>query len=45
MSWAALFNQRDDASGLSYGDIDSLLCTAANKVTSWPTINLFPNYL
>ena len=25
MSWAALFNQRDDASGLSYADIDPLL--------------------
>ncbi|MEV4760936.1 serine hydrolase domain-containing protein [Micromonospora sp. NPDC049559] len=43
-SWAVLFNQRDDASGLSYGDIDSLLWTAHGKVTSWPTHNLYPNY-
>jgi len=44
MSWAVLFNQRDDASGLNYGDIDGMLWTAAGKVTSWPTNNLYPNY-
>ena len=44
MSWAALFNRRDDASGKSYGDIDAALWTAANGVKSWPTNDLFPQY-
>jgi CubicO group peptidase (beta-lactamase class C family) len=43
-SWAVLFNQRDDASGLSYGDIDSQLWQAHDKVTAWPTNNLFSTY-
>lgn len=44
MSWAALFNRRDDASGKSYGDIDQALWTAANGVKTWPTNDLFPTY-
>ncbi|QNE22819.1 beta-lactamase family protein [Kribbella qitaiheensis] len=44
MSWAALFNRRDDASGKSYGDIDQAMWTAANSVTKWPTNDLFPQY-
>jgi len=44
MSWAVLFNQRDDASGLSYSDIDPLLWTAARKVTAWPAHNLYSTY-
>ncbi len=44
MSWAALFNRRDDASGKSYGDIDAALWTAASGVKSWPTNDLFPTY-
>ncbi|MGC4939691.1 serine hydrolase domain-containing protein [Kribbella sp. DT2] len=44
MSWAALFNRRDDASGKSYGDIDAALWTAAGAVKSWPTNDLFPQY-
>ncbi|GAB3865620.1 serine hydrolase domain-containing protein [Dactylosporangium cerinum] len=44
MSWAALFNQRDDASGLSYSDIDPMLWTAAGKVSSWPTHNFYSKY-
>jgi CubicO group peptidase (beta-lactamase class C family) len=44
MSWAALFNRRDDASGKSYGDIDNALWTAANGVKTWPTNDLFPTY-
>lgn len=44
MSWAALFNRRDDASGKSYGDIDAALWTAASGVKSWPTNDLFPKY-
>jgi hypothetical protein len=44
MSWAALFNRRDDPSGKSYGDIDQALWTAAGTVKSWPTNDLFPTY-
>ncbi|WP_433007368.1 serine hydrolase domain-containing protein [Kribbella sp. CA-294648] len=44
MSWAALFNRRDDASGKSYGDIDAALWTAASGVRTWPTNDLFPQY-
>jgi CubicO group peptidase (beta-lactamase class C family) len=44
MSWAALFNRRDDASGKSYGDIDAAMWTAANGVRTWPTNDLFPQY-
>ena len=32
LTWCALFNQRDDASGLSYDDIDGMLHRAANEV-------------
>ncbi|KAA9376972.1 beta-lactamase family protein [Microbispora cellulosiformans] len=44
LSWVVLFDQRDDASGLNYGDIDAQLHTAANSVKSWPTTNLFSTY-
>lgn len=44
MSWAALFNRRDDASGKSYGDIDAAMWTAAQGVRTWPTNDLFPKY-
>lgn len=44
MSWAAVFNRRDDPSGKSYGDIDAALWTAANGVKTWPTNDLFPQY-
>jgi CubicO group peptidase (beta-lactamase class C family) len=44
MSWAALFNRRDDASGKSYGDIDGALWTAANGVKTWPTHDYFSKY-
>ncbi|PZG02697.1 serine hydrolase domain-containing protein [Micromonospora deserti] len=44
LSFAALFNQRDDPSGLSYSTIDPELWSAAGRVTSWPGHNLFPNY-
>jgi CubicO group peptidase (beta-lactamase class C family) len=43
-SWSVLFNQRDDASGLSYGDIDPLIWAAADRVSTWPTHNLYPTY-
>lgn len=44
MSWAVLFNRRDDPSGKSYGDIDPAMWTAAKGVTTWPTHDLFPQY-
>ncbi|MFC4563328.1 serine hydrolase domain-containing protein [Nocardiopsis mangrovi] len=44
MSWAALFNQRDDPSGLSYGTIDPLLWEASRDVASWPSGDRFPDY-
>jgi CubicO group peptidase (beta-lactamase class C family) len=44
MSWAALFNRRDDASGKSYGDIDQAMWNAAATVKTWPTNDLFPKY-
>jgi hypothetical protein len=39
-----LFNQRDDPSGLNYGDIDPALHAAADAVIHWPTGDLFPSY-
>ncbi|MEU6647654.1 serine hydrolase domain-containing protein [Saccharomonospora sp. NPDC046836] len=44
MSWAALFNQRDDPSGLPYSDIKSAMWDARRGVTSWPSHDLFPQY-
>ncbi|AIJ24190.1 hypothetical protein [Amycolatopsis methanolica] len=43
-SWAMLFNQRDDASGLSYSDIDATLWTAYRAVSSWRSGDQFPSY-
>ncbi len=42
LNWAALFSQRTDPSGLSYGDIDPALHRAADAVTEWPEWDLFP---
>ncbi len=44
LSWAVMFDQRDDASGKSYGDIDPALHTAADAVTAWPTGDLSGSY-
>ncbi|WP_283135246.1 serine hydrolase domain-containing protein [Rhizohabitans arisaemae] len=44
LTWAALFNQRDDPSGLDYGAVDNELHLAANAVTSWPSVDLYPQY-
>ena len=44
-NWCVLFNQRDDPSGLAYSDIDDWLHAAADAVTTWPTHDLFPEYL
>lgn len=43
-NWVALFNQRDDPSGLSYDTIDPMLHDAANAVTAWPDIDLFQHF-
>ena len=34
----ALFNQRADASGLSYDVIQTLLDSATDSITEWPTV-------
>lgn len=44
MSWAVVFDQRDDPSGKSYGDIDPMLWDAASEVSSWPSHDLFDEY-
>jgi CubicO group peptidase (beta-lactamase class C family) len=44
LSWAVLFNQRDDPSGQAYAAIDGSLWTAAGAVTAWPGTDLFPTY-
>lgn len=45
ISWCVVFNQGDDPSGLSYNLIDGLLHSAVDAVTTWPTHDLFPEYL
>jgi len=45
LNWCVLFNQRDDPSGLPYGEIDNLLHAAADAVSSWPDHDLFDEYL
>jgi len=45
VSWVALFNQRDDLSGLSYADIDSLMDQAAGSIVRWPGDDLFGRFL
>jgi CubicO group peptidase (beta-lactamase class C family) len=44
LSWAVVFNQRDDPSGLTYDGIDPLVWAAARAVKSWPTGDQFPTY-
>lgn len=44
LSWAALFDQRDDPSGKSYGAIDGALWSASRAVSSWPSHDLYPKY-
>lgn len=40
LTWAAMFDQRDDPSGERYRDIDGALHAAADDVTRWPTGDL-----
>jgi len=44
LSWAVLFDQRQEGSAPSYDDIDGLLHKAANGVTTWPTGDLYSKY-
>ncbi|GAA3969915.1 hypothetical protein GCM10023085_60180 [Actinomadura viridis] len=46
VTWALLFDQRDDPSGLTYGynDFSAPLHTVANGITTWPTTDLFGDY-
>ncbi|MFI0483969.1 serine hydrolase domain-containing protein [Actinomadura sp. 9N215] len=44
LSWAVLFDQRQERDAPDYGVIDSLLHKAANAVTTWPSGDLTPDY-
>ena len=42
--WAVLFNQRKDASGLRYGEIDPAMHRATRAVKQWPDVDLFARF-
>ncbi|MEV3919702.1 serine hydrolase domain-containing protein [Actinomadura coerulea] len=44
LSWAVLFDQRQEGSAANYGDIDAALHKAANAVKTWPTGDLTSTY-
>lgn len=44
LTWAVLFNQRDDPSGKSYDGIDLALHKAADAVGTWPSVNYYGSY-
>ncbi|TDD95451.1 serine hydrolase domain-containing protein [Actinomadura rubrisoli] len=44
LTWAALFDQRQEGDAPSYGDIDLALHKAANAVTAWPAGDLTSKY-
>nr|WP_242618980.1 serine hydrolase domain-containing protein [Actinomadura fibrosa] len=44
LTWAALFDQRQEGSAPSYSDIDAALHKAANAVRTWPTGDLTSTY-
>ncbi|GAA4366301.1 serine hydrolase domain-containing protein [Actinomadura sp. NPDC048032] len=44
LSWAVLFDQRQEGSAANYADIDAALHKAANAVKTWPTGNLTSTY-
>lgn len=44
LSWAVLFDQRQEGSAPSYSDIDPALHTAADAVKTWPTGDLTSTY-
>ncbi|MEV5748187.1 serine hydrolase domain-containing protein [Actinoallomurus sp. NPDC052308] len=44
LTWAVLFDQRQEGSAPSYSDIDPALHKAANAVKTWPTGNLTSTY-
>jgi CubicO group peptidase (beta-lactamase class C family) len=45
LNWAFLFNQREDPSGFDYFAIDHWMHLAADGIQSWPTHDLFGQYL
>jgi CubicO group peptidase (beta-lactamase class C family) len=44
LTWAAMFDQRDDPSGQNYADIDPELHEAADAVETWPSGDLGGEY-
>jgi hypothetical protein len=46
ITWAVLFDQRDDPSGLAYdcNAISAPLHSVTNATTTWPTVDLFAQY-
>ncbi|MEU8122068.1 serine hydrolase domain-containing protein [Spirillospora sp. NPDC049024] len=44
LTWAVLFDQRQEGDAANYGDIDSLLHKAANAVKTWPAGDLTSSY-
>jgi N-acyl-D-amino-acid deacylase len=45
INWAVLFNSDAEKGGKGFADlIDPLLHQAANKVSEWPDIDLFPKF-
>ncbi|WP_083983890.1 serine hydrolase domain-containing protein [Actinomadura hibisca] len=44
LTWAVLFNRRQEGTGASFGEIDGLLHKAAAGVKAWPTGDLYPKY-
>ncbi|MEV4253482.1 serine hydrolase domain-containing protein [Spirillospora sp. NPDC049652] len=44
LTWAVLFDQRQEGTQPSYGDIDGALHKAANAVRTWPTGDLYGSY-
>jgi hypothetical protein len=45
IDFVALFNQRDDPSGLNYRDIDAELQQVCDSIKDWPDHNLFEQYV
>ena len=44
LSWAVLFNQRQEIKSLPDSAIDSAMHRAADAVKEWPEEDLFPRY-
>ncbi|MGK5554888.1 serine hydrolase domain-containing protein [Actinomadura kijaniata] len=44
LTWAVLFNRRQEGKAPSFAAIDGMLHQAANAVKTWPTGHLYPTY-